>query len=1062
MFAKIPTYSLQNRFLILLASVFLVLWGWRSFQELPIDAVPDLTNVQIQILTSCPGLAPTEVEKQVTYPIEQAMAGIPKLEEIRSLSQIGLSVITVVFQEGTDIHWARQIISQRLTQAREEIPQGYGTPSMGPLSTGLSEIFQFEIQSKKRTSMQLRTLLDWYIAPALRMVPGVIEVNSLGGQMRTYEVALSPQRLHVYNLSVTDILQALQQSNRNVGGGYIQRSGEQLVVRGEGFLKSLEDIKSLPLRPQTGHSPVKIGQIADVRFAPMPRQGIATRDGRGEVVTATVMMLLGANARDVVHAIKERIDQLKPGLPKDVKLDVFYDRSALVDRTLKTVRNNLIEGGILVIIVLFLLLGDLRGGLLVALTIPLSMLFALICMRWMGLSGNLMSLGAIDFGIIVDGAVVMVEHAVLILATRKIAWKDTTEAVTQAASEVSRPIAFSVGIIILVYLPILTLQNVEGKLFRPMAWTVIFALIGALLLSLTLIPVLASMVFPLDTKDHQTWLMRFFHWIYRPILQKSLRHPKLILGGALAIFFLSVVFATRMGAEFLPRLDEGTLAVQAQRLTSISLSEAVRQSALLERTLKQFPEVLSVISKTGRPEIATDPMGLYQSDVYINLKPRHTWRPNMDNTRLINAMKAALDKEAPGSSYSFTQPIEMRTAELLEGIRADIGIKIFGDDLALLRQTAGSIEAIVKKIKGAADVSVEATDGLPYLRIQLDYTALGHCGVSPDEALRVIESIGGIKAGTIFEKEKRFSLRVRFQKLDRTNLEAIRLLPVRTRNDKLLPLHKVARIWTEEGPVQIQREQGKRRIIVQINVRGRDLSSFVQEAKQAIAAAQKSQQLKMPEGFFIEWGGQFKQLASASQRLLVVVPLTLLLIFALLQIAFGSAQVTLLIYLNIPIAATGGIFALALRGMPLSISAAVGFIALFGIAVMNGVVLLSAIQQNQQEGHERHEAVILGAEERLRPVLMTALTDAIGFLPMAIATSSGAEVQRPLATVVIGGIFTSMLLTLFVLPSVYALWGPPTLNPRPPHEEPEPHATEEADQLSIESPALLESPDKTA
>ncbi len=1039
MFQRIPQYALHNRFLILLAGVFLIVWGWRSFQTLPIDAVPDLTNVQIQILTNSPGLAPAEVERQITYPIEQAMAGIPKLDEIRSLSQISLSVVTVVFQEGTDIYWARQMVSQRLSIAREEIPTGYGTPTLGPLSTGLGEIFQFELRSTKRDAMQLRTLLDWYVAPALRMVQGVIEVNAMGGQMRTYEVSLLPQRLRTYNLSVSDVLQVLQQANKNVGGGYIQRAGEQLVVRGEGFLRSLDDIRALSVRTKLGQDPIRIGQIAEVRFAPMPRQGVATRDGRGEAVTATVVMLLGANARDVIQGVQERIAQLTPGLPKDVTIDVFYDRSLLVQRTLRTVQNSLIEGGLLVILILFLLLGDLRGGLLVALTIPLSLLFAFICMRWMDISGNLMSLGAIDFGIIVDGAVVMVEHSVLVLTARRIAWQSTLEAVSHAANEVSRPIAFSVGIIILVYLPILTLQGTEGKLFRPMAWTVIFALLGALILSLTLVPVVASFVFPLHTQDRQTWLMRFFQWMYRPLLQRTLRYPKIILSAAFAIFALSVVLAFRMGAEFLPRLDEGTLAVQAQRLTSISLAEAIEQSALVERSLKQFPEVRSVISKTGRPEIATDPMGLYQSDIYIILQPTSTWRKGMTTPRLVEAMKTALLRDAPGTSYSFTQPIEMRTAELLEGIRADIGIKIFGDDLQKLRTTADSIESIIKKVKGAADVSVEATEGLPYLRIQLDYNALGQYGTSPEEALRVVEAIGGLHAGLIFEKERRFPLRIRFQRLDRTTLDAIRQLPVRTRDDKLIPLQKIARIWSEEGPVQIQREQGKRRIVVQINVRGQDLSTFVQQAKAALQSAQNNGSLLIPEGFFLEWGGQFKQLASASQRLVLVVPLTLLLIFALLMMAFGSARVTALIYLNIPIAASGGIFALWLRGMPLSISAAVGFIALFGLAVMNGVVLYSAFQTLQQEGHSREETIVLGANERLRPVLMTALTDAIGFFPMAIATTAGAEVQRPLATVVIGGVFTSMMLTLFVLPSAYGLWGPPTNQsptPQPPTNQP--------------------------
>ncbi|MBK04583.1 MAG: CusA/CzcA family heavy metal efflux RND transporter [Deltaproteobacteria bacterium] len=1023
MLGDLPQYALKNRLFILILSMFLVVWGWMSFVSLPIDAVPDLTNVQIQILTPSDGLAPAEIEKQITYPIEQAMAGIPRLEEIRSLSQMSLSVVTVVFTEGTDIHLARQMISERLAIARQDIPSRYGVPSMGPLSTGLGEIFQFEIRSEKRNAMQLRTLLDWYVAPPLRTVPGVVEVNTMGGHLRTYEVTLDPQRLHIYNISVTEVLEVLEQSNKNIGGGYLQRAGEQIVVRGQGLLKGIKDIESLPIKTVEGKPPITIAQLGKVQLKPMPRQGTATRDGRGEVVTGTVVMLQGANARDVIAGLKERLKQIRLGLPKDVQIDPFYDRSMLVQRTLKTVRNNLIEGGILVIIVLFLLLGDLRGGLLVALTIPLSMLFAFICMRWAGISGNLMSLGAIDFGIIVDGSVVMVEHFILVIAMRKVAWESTTQAISQAASEVTRPILFSVGILILVYLPILTLSGTEGKLFRPMAWTVIFALVGALLISLTLMPVLSSFILPKDMTSHETWLMRALQWMYQPVLGFLMQRSGWLIGGAAFLLVAGLGVSTQLGAEFLPRLDEGTLAVQVQRLTSISLKEAIEQSKLVEKSLKVVPEVTSVISKTGRPVIATDPMGLYQSDVYIILKPPHQWRSGMTAMKLVSLMKKKLTKEAPGAEYSFTQPIEMRTAELLEGIRSDVGIKIFGESLSELRKVANEIAAIIRKLPGAADVSVEAVEGFPYMQIKMDYQALGRYGVSPKEVQHTLQAIGGLPAGIVFDGGKRFSLRVRFKRSARIDQDALHQLPVRTQRGKLIALGKLAKIWREDGPVQIQREQGRRRILVQSNVRGRDLTSFVYEAQRKIKEATEQGTLHMPKGALIEWGGQFKQLVSASKRLLLVVPLTLLLIFVLLQMAFRSMRMTLLIYLNIPIAATGGLFALFTRGMPFSISAAVGFIALFGIAVMNGVILLSAIRQNQQDGMAREEAVRHGAIERLRPVMMTALTDAIGFLPMALATSSGAEVQRPLATVVIGGIVTSTFLTLIVLPVMYNRWG---------------------------------------
>lgn len=1019
--------SLHNRLIVLFATGLLIVSGLHALHQLPVDVVPDLTNVQVQVLTKLPGMAPEEVEKFVTFPIEQSIAGIPKLKQVRSLSQFGLSAVTVVFDEGTDIYWARRQVSQRLAIAREDIPKNLGKPLVGPLSTGLGEIFQFELKSKKHSAMQLRSLLDWYIAPPLRLVKGVVEVNSFGGKLKTFEVQVDPKKLQKYNITIGDVYRSLQDGNSNVGGGYITKAGEQYIVRGEGLLKNRLDIEALPIKTKAHGTPIYIRNIGKVRYAPMIRQGAVTRDGRGEAVTATIMMLQGANADFVIQRVKKRLSELKSGLPKGVQVSVFYDRSKLITRTLTTVRNNLIEGGVLVILILFLLLGNLRGGLLVAATIPLSMLFAFICMRWAGISGNLMSLGAIDFGMIVDGSVVMIEHIILVFAIRPLHERSAMEHIEEAAGEMGRPILFSVSIIMIVYLPILTLQGTEGKLFGPMAWTMLFALGGALLLSLTLMPVLASYMFSKNIDEKETYLMRFFRSMYQPMLHFAIRNRKLTMSTAIIVFAVSMWMISGMGANFIPRLDEGMIALQANRLPSVSLEESIRHTTRIERVLKQIPEVRSVISKTGRAEVATDPMGVFFSDIFVTLKPKHMWRSGLNSAGLVAKMKRMLQEQSPANNYSFSQPIALRTAELLSGVRADIAIKLFGDDLKKLPVSAESIAAILKKVPGATDVLVEPSIGLPYLRFQLNRREMSRYGVYDSQILDTIRAVGGTTVGMIFEKEKRFDLRVRFKKSARQRLAALRRLPIRTAKGHVLPLAQFTHIWTEQGPLQIQREQGRRRTTIQLNVRGRDVASFVAEAKKRIAAAIEAKKIPYMEGSFLTWGGQFEQLESASKRLMVIIPLALILIFMLLQINFRSVRLSLLIFLNVPMAVSGGVFALQLRGMPLSISAAVGFIALSGIAVMNGVLLLSAIRHLQSNGTQREDAVVQGAMERLRPVLMTALTDAIGFLPMAISTTAGAAVQRPLATVVIGGILSSTLLTLVVLPSVYIRWGENTV-----------------------------------
>lgn len=1037
MIRRLIDLSLDHRFVVLALWTLLAVVGVRAMLELPIDAVPDVTNVQVQILTNSPGLAPEEVERFITFPVETAMSGLPQLAEIRSVSKFGLSAITVVFDEGTDLYWARQLVAERLTEARERVPEGYGEPHMGPISTGLGEIYQFELVGEPMcpeggpdtdecyTPMELRTLLDWTVAYRLRGVPGVVEVNSFGGQLKTYQVTLNPEALTAYGLSVGDVLDALRANNRNVGGGYIAHQGEQILVRGEGLILDLEDIRHVVLGHDEAGTPVYVDNVGTVELAPMIRQGAVTRDGEGEAVVGIVMMLMGENSRVVVDRVKKTVEKIQPTLPDGVRLDVYYDRTDLVRRTIKTVSKNLLEGGLLVVLVLLLLLGSLRGGLIVASAIPLSMLTAFIAMEQLGISGNLMSLGAIDFGLIVDGSVVMVENIVRKLHQRR---EDTgvshLEKVRTAAHQVARPVVFAVGIIILVYLPILTLRGVEGKMFRPMALTVVFALAASLVCALTLMPVLASL-FLKRASETEPWLFRALRRLYRPALDKVLGRPRWTMVAAVAIFAVSLVLAPFLGAEFVPRLDEGAIAMQIWRLPSISLEQSNEISTLTERVLREeFPdEVDTLVSRTGRPEIATDPMGVEISDTYIMLTPKDQWRFE-SKEELVHAIGETLEHRVAGAIFSFSQPIELRVSELLSGVRSDVAIQIYGDDLEGLKREADRVAAVVRQVPGAADVKAEQTQGLPMLRIHVDRQAAARYGINAEDILDVVEAVGGAQAGLVLEGQRRFALQVRFAPEVRSDPENLRNLRVPAPPAspggprRLIPLSQVADIVLEEGPAQISRENVSRKISVEANVRGRDLASFVAEAQEAV-----SREVDLPAGWTLEWGGQFENLRSASGRLAVLVPLTLLMILVLLQSAFGSLRLSLMIFLNVPLAITGGIFALALRGYPFSISAGVGFIALFGIAVLNGVVLLSYVEERRQRGLAKREAAREGALVRLRPVLMTALVASLGFLPMALATSAGAEVQRPLATVVIGGLVTSTVLTLLVLPAVYARWG---------------------------------------
>ncbi|HXH25301.1 MAG TPA: CusA/CzcA family heavy metal efflux RND transporter [Vicinamibacterales bacterium] len=1010
---RLIDFSLRNKFLVLILTVVMVGVGIYSMLRLPIDAVPDVTPNQVLVLTQAPGLGPVEVERFITFPVETAMSGLPGITDIRSISRFGLSSVYIYFEEGMDLYFVRRLVMERLPEAREAIPEGFGVPSMGPISTGLGEIYQFEVHGEGKSLMELRSILEWDIAFRLRSVPGVVEVNSYGGEMKTYEVQIDPDKLVSYNVPLDAVFEALERNNANAGGAYIERAQEQYVIRGEGLVEGLTDIDNIVVSAAEDGTPVYIKNLGQTVFAPQVRQGAVTRDGEGETVTGVVMMLMGENSRVVAARVREALEDIKTSLPEGVTVDAYYDRTELVHKTIGTVTKNLIEGGILVVAVLLLLLGNVRGGLIVAAAIPLSMLFAFTGMVQAGLSGNLMSLGAIDFGLIVDGSVVMIENIVRRLGEAK---KSTSreEVIREAGKEVARPIFFAVMIIIIVYLPILTLQGVEGKMFRPMALTVVFALVGSLILALTLMPVLASLAFRKHTEEREP---RIVHWLkdrYRPVLGWTLARPKLTGGIAAGVFALSLLFVPFMGSEFIPRLDEGAIAIQAWRLPSVALTESVKSTTMIEKTLRKFPEVITVVSRTGVAEIPTDPMGLETSDIYVILKDRGEWTTADTREELIEKFNEALEAEVPGNVFSYSQPIELRVQELIAGVRSDVAITIFGEDLESLRRAGTEIVGVVSQVPGAADVKLEQTTGLPYLRVRIRRDEIARYGINASQVLDTIRAIGGRPVGEVLEGQRRFLMQVRFMEDHRANVEAIGNIKVADSRGRMIPLSQLADIILEEGPAQISRENIHRKISIEANVRGRDLGSFIADVQQAVAA-----RVTLPEGYYVEYGGQFENLQRASRRLMLVVPLALFLIFVLLYTTFNAVKPAILIYFNIPIAATGGVVALFLRGMPFSISAGVGFIALFGVAVLNGVVMVSYFRELRERGLSVDDTVRQGAELRLRPVLMTALVAGLGFVPMALSTSAGAEVQQPLATVVIGGLVTSTALTLLVLPTLY-------------------------------------------
>ena len=1029
MIESILRLSIERRWLML--SLILVLLGsgiW-SYQQLPIDAVPDITNVQVQINTEAPGYSPLESEQRITYPVETALAGIPNLSYTRSLSRYGLSQVTVVFEEGTDLYFARNLINERLGVIKSSLPPGL-EPSMGPIATGLGEIFSYTVEAEPGAvqangspydATALREIQDWIIKPQLALVPGITEINTIGGYDKQYHVTPKPQAMLAFGVSLDDIGDALRSNNNNRGAGYVERNGQQLLVRSPGQLQAIVDIEQVVIKDIDG-VPVKIADVAGVAIGKELRTGAATRDGK-ETVLGTAMMLVGENSRTVALAVAERLEQIQKTLPDGIKLDTVYDRTVLVDKAIGTVQKNLVEGALLVIAVLFLLLGNIRAALITAAVIPLAMLATITGMVKAGVSANLMSLGALDFGLIVDGAVIIVENAIRRLAEAqrrnggKQPLKERLQLVFEATNEVIRPSLFGVMIITVVYIPLFSLTGVEGKMFHPMAATVVMALLAALVLSLTLVPAAIAVFMTGNISEKENRVVSAAKSLYEPALKGAMKLRWWVLSAALSLVVFSGWLSTTLGSEFIPQLKEGDIALHAMRIPGTGLEQAVSMQFQLEERIMEFPQVDKVFAKIGTPEVATDPMPPNVADNFVMLKPRDQWPdPTMTQTELVREIEEAV-KQLPGNNYEFTQPIQMRFNELISGVRADLGIKVFGDDLEQLEVSAEEILTVIESMPGAADARVEQVSGLPMLSVVPKRLAIARYGLNVMMVQDLVAAaIGGEPAGLIFEGDRRFELIVRLPESIRRDLDGLSELPVPLRNGGYVPLSEVATLDIAPAPNQISRENGKRRVVVTTNVRGRDLGSFVAEVKTRIA-----QEVDLPAGYWLDYGGTFEQLESATQRLSIVVPITLVVILGLLVMAFNSFKDAAIIFTGVPLALTGGVISLWLRDMPLSISAGVGFIALSGVAVLNGLVMLAFIRDLWHERGDLASAVIDGALIRLRPVLMTALVASLGFVPMALNTGTGAEVQRPLATVVIGGIVSSTILTLFVLPILYRL-----------------------------------------
>lgn len=1023
MLESIIDIALKRRALILTAVMAVAALGIYNFQNLPIDAVPDITNVQVQINTEAPGYSPLEAESRITFPIETALAGLPRLVYTRSVSRYGLSQVTAIFEDGTDIYFARQLVNERLAQARANLPPGI-EPEPGPIATGLGEIFMYTVSSAEgaeHNPMYLREVQDWIIRPQLRQTPGVVEVNTVGGFTRQFIVAPVPEKLLAFDFSIDDLVAAVEANNNNVGAGYIERFGSQLLVRSPGQAAGIDDLAAIVVGQRDG-VPVYVRDVATVSIGHELRNGAATQDG-SEVVLGTAFMLIGENSRTVARAVEERLQEIQSSLPEGVIAEALYSRSHLVEQTIDTVRENLVAGALLVIVILFAMLGNWRGALLTAAVIPITMLMTVTGMVRAGVSGNLMSLGALDFGLIVDGAVIIVENCLRRLAIsqtergRTLSLGERLDVTREATREVLRPSIFGVTIILIVYLPILTLTGIEGKMFRPMALTVSGALLSALILSVTFVPAAVAIFVSGKVQERENWLMRQAHKAYRPILGFALRARYLVVVGALLILVGTGMLASRFGTEFLPSLDEGDMVMHALRIPGTSLSQAVSMQTVLEERVAAMPEVRNVFSKIGTADIATDAVPPSVADTFIMIKPRDEWPdPNRPKPDLIAELET-IAESVPGSRYEIIQPIQMRFNELIAGVRAEVAVKIYGDDLDTLVDLGGQVESLLQSIPGNADVQTEQVTGLPMLSVAPNRIALARYGLNVADVQRTLSiAIGGREVGRIFEGDRRFDVVVRLTDDRRENIDAIRRFPVALPGGTAIPLQEVAVIETVIAPNQISRENGKRRIVITSNVRERDLGSFINETRSAF-----DREIDLPAGYWVEYGGTFEQLQSATQRLAVVVPLALLLIFGLLYGVFGSVRDSLIVFSGVPLALTGGVLSLWLRDLPFSISAAVGFIALSGVAVLNGVVMLSFIRDLREKGKALEDAIVDGAMVRLRPVLMTALVASLGFVPMAVNIGIGAEVQRPLATVVVGGIISSTLLTLIVLPSLYRI-----------------------------------------
>ncbi len=1034
MFDKLIAFSISQRWLIMLIALAISVIGLYSYQKLPIDAVPDITNVQVQINTLANGYSPLEAEQRITYPLETAMAGLPGLESTRSISRYGLSQVTVVFKEHTDIYFARQLVNERIGNAKEKLPVGID-PAMGPTSTGLGEIYMWTVEATEGalkpdgtpySAMDLREIQDWIVKPQLRNVPGVNEINTIGGYSKQYQVSPIPDRLIAYGLALTDIVAALEKNNANVGAGYIEKSGEQYLIRVPGQVSSLQDIGNIVVSSRD-NIPIRIKDLCELGFGAELRNGAASENSQ-EVVIGTVFMLIGENSREVSSAVDRKLIEINKTLPQGVVAKSVYNRTHLIDKAIATVKKNLLEGALLVVAILFLFLGNMRAAIITMLIIPLSMLFTFTGMVSNKVSANLMSLGALDFGIIIDGAVVIVENCMRRLAHaqnktgRLLSKEERHIEVFEAAREARRPLIFGQLIIMVVYLPIFALTGTEGKMFQPMAFTVVMALIGAMLLSVTFIPAAISLFITGRVREQENRFMVLAKQIYHPVFHWAMANRFIVLTLVVVSVTLSGLMATRMGSEFIPNLNEGDFLIQSIRIPGTSLSQSLQMQREVEHTVMQFKEVERVFSKIGTAEIANDPMPPNMGDMYVMLKSPELWPdPSLNRNELIARIQHAV-MEVPGNNYELTQPIQMRFNELISGVRTDVGIKVFGDDMSVMNQNAQKIAEVLKNIKGAADIKVEQTSGLPILAVNIDREKLGRLGVNvADVQQAVLLATKGQEAGQVFEGDRRFDLVVRLPESIRSDFKVLNQLPVRlpsANSEKpiYLQLGEIASLDVSPGPNQISRENGKRRVVVTANVRDRDIGSFVFEAQQKV-----EQEVKLPAGYWISWGGTFEQLQSATKRLEVVIPIALLLVFILLYMVFGNVRDGLIVFTGIPFALTGGIIALWLRGIPLSISAGVGFIALCGVAVLNGLVMISFIRGLRESGKPLLMAIEEGALTRLRPIIMTALVASLGFVPMAIAIGTGAEVQRPLATVVIGGVISSTLLTLLVLPILYYL-----------------------------------------